>query len=408
MQTRSGKVKTVQDKACSKKKSKEGKKKCFKTVKGKKNGVNSKELETFLKEYQSGKHPASFAGVSKVKKHYPHFSLNKIRTYLTHADVWSRHSEIKRPKCYNPVFVYKKRTILEADLLQIDNLAKSNDGVRFLLVCIDNFSKKIFVRSLKNKSMSAVAPALEEILKEMKPEKKSRMCTDFGVEFLNKKVRAVAEKYGLTLINSTVNKCSNVERVIKSLKELIMKNITAKEDRRYIDDLNDLVNVYNSRHHSTLDDTPNNADKDNNHSKTLERLRFVIDKKMGKCSRNKIKQIAKFKVGDIVRFSRSKNVFTRSYDETHSVRVAEIKRVLKHLPIVMYELQEYKNDKENITGRFYEEELRKYSGSVFKVEDILKERVFKGVKQVLVKWLGYKESEATWIAKSDITNNYKK
>ena len=368
----------------------------------------NRELKKFLKEYQSGKHPASFAGVNKVKKHYPHFTIAKIREYLTHADVWSRHSEAKKPSCYNPVFVYKRRTVLEADLLQIDNLAKSNDGVRFLLVCIDTFSKKIFVQALKQKSMAAVTPALEKILAEMKPDPKARMCTDFGVEFLNKEVRNLAKKYKIQLINSGVNKCSNVERVIKTLKELIMKNITAYENRRYIDDLDDLVRIYNERHHRTVDTTPEKADQKKNSTVILNRLRDVIDEKMSKCSKNKHEKVSKFSVGDIVRYSRAKNIFTRSYDESHFVRVAEIKRVLKHLTDVMYELQEYDKKKDAIIGRFYEEELRKYSGSVFKVEKVLDEKKVKGKKQVLVKWLGYKDSEASWIPESNITNNYSK
>lgn len=408
MLTRSGKRVEAGEHTNTKIKKKKLKNKEEKKKKKKRNLGDDEELAAFLKEYQSGKHPASFAGITKVKKHYPHFSLKKIENYLSHADVWSRHSERKKPSCFNPVFVYKKRTVLEADLLQIDNLARSNDGVRFLLVCIDTFSKKIFVQTLKQKSMSAVAPALDIVLTEMNPEASSRMCTDFGVEFLNKQVRGVAEKHGIQLTNSKVNKCSNVERVIKTLKELIMKFITAKENRRYVDNLNDLVKVYNDRHHRTIDTSPNKADLAKNQADILDRLRFVIDQKMDKCSKRAKQQKTKFEIGDIVRYSRNKNIFSRSYDESHVIRVAEIKRILKHLPLPMYELQEYKNDKEVIVGKFYEEELRKYSGSVFKVEKILKEKVLKGVTQVLVKWLGYKESEATWIPKSNITNSFSK
>ena len=51
-------------------------------------------------------------------------------------------------------------------------MAKENDGVNYLLVVIDVFSKFFWVKSMKNKTASNVVQAFDSILSEKrKPEK---------------------------------------------------------------------------------------------------------------------------------------------------------------------------------------------------------------------------------------------
>lgn len=48
----------------------------------------------------------------------------------------------------------------------IDFVAE-NDGIRYLLVVINIFSKKLYVRPLKTKTMKEVTMSMESILKEI-------------------------------------------------------------------------------------------------------------------------------------------------------------------------------------------------------------------------------------------------
>ena len=70
--------------------------------------------------------------------------------------------------------------------------SKHNDGVTFLLLVIDIFSKYGWVIPLKNKEGKTVAEALKTIFKERKPEK---LWTDKGKEFYNKNVKDLIEIY---------------------------------------------------------------------------------------------------------------------------------------------------------------------------------------------------------------------
>ena len=95
-------------------------------------------------------------------------------------------------------------------------LSDYNDGVTFLLLVIDIFSKYGWVIPLKDKKGKTVAEALKTIFKERKPEK---LWTDKGTEFYNKDVKGLIEIY------STENKekSSIVERWIRTMKEKMWK-----------------------------------------------------------------------------------------------------------------------------------------------------------------------------------------
>ena len=70
-----------------------------------------------------------------------------------------------------------------ADLAFVQDVAKENDGVNYLLVVIDVLSKYLWVRPMKNKTTQSLLEAFDSILsKGRKPEK---LRTDNGTEFLN-------------------------------------------------------------------------------------------------------------------------------------------------------------------------------------------------------------------------------
>ncbi len=201
-------------------------------------------LEEFTKNYESGDHPISFAGISKIKNYYPKLTKNTVEKYLSQIDTHSKFADTKPVKCYNPTFVYETRTNIQADLLQMSSYAKHNKNVNFILICIDSFSRRVWAEPITRKSMDQVAEALNTIFTAMKLKKRSIMCTDFGTEFLNVKVRKVAQEHMVTLIQSETEKCPLVERVIYSIKRIIFKYMDAKETKTYIDVLPNLINVY--------------------------------------------------------------------------------------------------------------------------------------------------------------------
>ena len=72
----------------------------------------------------------------------------------------------------------------------MQSLAKYNEGHRFILCCIDVFTRKAFARGLKDKRGTTVAEALASILDET-PLPVNFVQSDRGVEFLCHNVQAL-------------------------------------------------------------------------------------------------------------------------------------------------------------------------------------------------------------------------
>ena len=96
--------------------------------------------------------------------------------------------------------------------------SKWNNGVRYLLMVIDVFSKFGWIEPLKNKKGETVVKALKNILKTGKKPK--YLWSDKGVEFCNKGFKTLLEKEGIRFY-STENeeKSSVVERWNRTIKK---------------------------------------------------------------------------------------------------------------------------------------------------------------------------------------------
>ena len=102
------------------------------------------------------------------------------------------------------------------------------------------------------------------------------------------------------LIYSTHNegKSGIAKRFIKTLKAKIYKQMTANDSKSYLAYLNKLVDQYNNTYHHCIDKKPINAD----YSALTEKNETNL-------------KAPKFKVNDIVRISKYKNIFSKGYTE---------------------------------------------------------------------------------------------
>ena len=102
----------------------------------------------------------------------------------------------------------------------------------------------------------------------------------------------------------------------------------------------------------------------------------------------------KFKIGDIVRISKYKNIFAKGYVPNWSEEVFVIKKVKNTVPW-RYVVRDLNGE---VVGTFYEKELQKTNQKEFRVEKVIKR---KGNK-LYVKWKGYDSSLNSWINKKNV------
>ena len=134
---------------------------------------------------------------------------------------------------------------------------------------------------------------------------------------------------------------SNVaERFIRTLKNKILKHMTAISKIVYFDVLDDIVNKYNNIFHRTIKMKPIDITGDS----------------YPEYNENLNKKDPKFKVGDHIRISKYKNIFAKGYTPNWSEEMFVISKVKNTVPWT-YVINDLSG--EEITGNFYENEWQK-------------------------------------------------
>ena len=135
------------------------------------------------------KFPASFSSLQKFYR-----EAKKVIKDVTYRDIvaWSKQSEtykmhkIARKNFHRErIYTNSSDYLWKIDLVDVSRLKEDNDGYTFLLVCIDTFSKYVWIRPLKKKTGKATVEAFTDIVSddERTPQ---NLCYDQGTEFTNR------------------------------------------------------------------------------------------------------------------------------------------------------------------------------------------------------------------------------
>ena len=297
--------------------------------------------------------------------------------------------ELHKPKRKNyprrKIVVNHIDEIFAADLVEMQKFSKLNKGYRYLLTCIDIFSKYSWVIPLKDKKGITIKNALQKIFNKRKPK---FLWTDKGKEFYNKQVQDLLNENNIKLYstNNSEIKSAVVERFNRTFKNMMYKKFTENNNTIFYNILDELVNNYNNKYHSTIRMTPIEGSKKINEKKIKNIYNFEKTKKLGK-----------FKIGDRVRLSLEKNIFEKGYDTNWTQEIFVIYDI-KYSNVPHYYLKDLNNMR--LQGTFYEQELQKTKqDDLYTIEKILKTNKDK----IFVKWRGYDNSFNSWINKNMVT-----
>ena len=98
--------------------------------------------------YESPDHPASFSGLDKLyriaKKEFPSITRNEIKQWAENNLSYSLRKPSRRNFKRNKIYAPEIDSLWEADLAFVQDVAKVNDGVNYLLVVIDAKCPDIF------------------------------------------------------------------------------------------------------------------------------------------------------------------------------------------------------------------------------------------------------------------------
>ena len=346
------------------------------------------------KEYLEGiwydpKHVAGFSGPKALYEAVKDKPISKLQVqqWLQNQDPYSVRRQVRRKFKKSKITVPGVNYMWDTDLADVSNLQKYNDGYRFLLIVIDDFSRYAFVVPVTDKKAQTIVDAFKNIFKERMP---LIIRSDRGKEYMNKLFQDLCKKHNITHIGSlSDHKAAFAESFIGKLKMIMYRYFESKLTYRYVEVLPGLIKSYNNRVHSALYGlAPSDVNEDTQH---------LIWKRMPSKAKGP-KEKYKFKVGDKVRISYHKKPFRRGYEQKWTEEIFVVSHRYRRGNIPVYKVVDYDDDP--LEGSLYGYELQKVEkdeNSVWKIEKILKKRKVKGQTQVLVRWLGWPTKFDSWI-----------
>ena len=337
--------------------------------------------------------------MTAFKKLYPNQKITKkiVLEFLSKQTAYSLHRKHYKKFPSNPMYFPRVNHQLSCDLVDFQSISQYNEGYKYILVAIDGLSRYTYTEKLQTKTGMAIKGALSKVLDRCF-ELPKVLNSDLGTEFTASVVQKMLKSKNIHFFTSHGDtKASNVERVIKTLKEILYRYFDKTLQRNWIDILPKITETYNQNYHRVIKMTPEEAQELPNAIKLSEQSRL----KMSSVK----KEPARLRKGDIVRMNLNLGPLAKKYEQSWSralYRVASDAHYNIGGSRPLYEVSELNGTP--IKGRFYPEEVLKVDKQTFIDEyDFPIEKVVeKGKKTSKVKWLGYSKDHNSWVDNSTI------
>lgn len=243
---------------------------------------------------------------------------------------------------------YKRRSVIttynndiwSADLLDVSNMSKSNNNIKFLLIIIDVYSRYAYVIPLKSKNGDDVLNGFKSIDKTPK-----NLWVDEGKEFYNSEMKKYCKEHDINMYHTyTGLKSVYAERFNRTLRDLIFTYLHSNDIKNYLNGLSNIVENYNSTYHKSIKETPYNV---------------YVKNKLPKHKVYMEDEEAKFNIGEYVRKVVVKKLFEKGFTAKWSEDIYIINKIDDSTLPIMYGLKNLQGV--IVKGKFYKNQLLKSS-----------------------------------------------
>ena len=137
----------------------------------------------------------------------------------------------------------------------MDKLSEFNNGVKYLLICVDVFPRLVRVQSMKSKYASDAVAAFKKMLR--KNTKLDRVWFDEGTEF-GGEFKKFCKSRDIKFQSTRSEKAAVAERAIRSLKNIIYRYMEENGDK-YVLKMNSFDNTMITRVNRSIGKCPKNV-----------------------------------------------------------------------------------------------------------------------------------------------------
>ena len=227
------------------------------------------ETQQFLTDFYE-KHKSLLLGKSIlafykfVCQNYANITRQDIKEFLqaqtNYQLTYNPHKVVNKPIVSKyPNFLH------EVDLIDASRYEKSNSGYCWIYVQCDVFSRKLFLRKMKNKEASTCASALQSVLDEIQTTPKV-LNTDLGNEFKGE-FDEKCQEHGITHTFSEAynpNQNAIVENRNKAIRKIIRSYMVENNTMKWYDKIQDIADNLNSSFIKSIRGIPNDLFRNSN------------------------------------------------------------------------------------------------------------------------------------------------
>ena len=199
----------------------------------------------------------------------------------------------------------------------IDYKISNNQGYRYIFIVIDNFSKYLWAIPLKNKYSQTITNEFSNIITTSK-RKPLKLESDRGTEFYNSIFQNLLKSKNIRHYSRYTDKGPSIaERVIRTLRNLLKKPVFEKGKADSLSELPSVVKKFNNTIHHSIKMAPVQASKKSNEKIVYNNLKD-----------NRVKQKPKYRLGQLVRTSDIKRIFSKGDSTNWSYKLYTITEVI--------------------------------------------------------------------------------
>ena len=364
---------------------------------------NPKRLEKQLKNiYYAAGDTGAFGGANRLFQRAHELGIpatrKDVEQFLSKQLTYTIHKPAKHKFKRNKTYAAQIDQQWQADLADMQKVSKSNEGMNYILTCIDVLSRYAWAVPVRSKSKKDMLTAFKELFRLAKPRKPQRLQTDKGTEFFNDVISGFLRGNGVHhFASNSDTKAAIVERFNRTLKQRMFAYFTANNTRRYTDVLGDFVYAYNNSNHRSINMRPVDVDNEDAAHRAWRALYYDTGSGVPSAKKQRL-----LEPNQKVRIARWKGHFEKGYTPNWSREHFTVRKGIKN-PLFVYKIEDAAG--EPIEGNFYGAELQAIPRNKKQVERVLQTRGRGTAKEALVQWRGWPEKFNEWIPHSDLAKH---
>lgn len=171
--------------------------------------------------------------------------MQRVKQFLSDTDANSLQKRVQRKFKRRHIITDSINTIWDGDLQDVRNISKYNDGIQYILVLKDIFSRFLFTAPLKQKTAAEVIKGLRSIFAKGRKPKVLRR--DKGSKFQNKWVISFLKKKEVhSIYTENETKSNFAERSIQKLENRLHRMFVQNDSYKFVDELANITQSINA------------------------------------------------------------------------------------------------------------------------------------------------------------------